>query len=82
MQRAKYEIIRQKDGDTWRVIWDGTVVYETHNPEDGEFTSGAFAEGLEMGITGSKQPLGSHSRIKVKGWMDYLDAFTYEDFRD
>jgi hypothetical protein len=79
----QYKIIRQKDGDTWRVIWDGIIVYESHDPENGEFTSGAFADGLEMGIVGSEQSLGSHSRIKTKGWGSYLEVFdTYEEFID
>jgi hypothetical protein len=76
-----YNIVRQKDGDTWRVIWDGTVVFESQG-EIGEFTSSAFANGLEQGITGSKQPLGANSRIRIEGWMDYLEAFdSWEDYR-
>lgn len=76
-----YNIIREKIKDGWQVLWDDRVVYKSHG-RDAEWTSGAFANGLEMGITGSKEPLHARSKITIKGWYGYLDAFdSYEDYR-
>lgn len=81
----KYNIVMKKlsgKADHWRVYWDGEMVYEATGP-NAESSVSSFTDGLERGITGSKESLDANSRVKIKGWMDYLEAFdTYEDYRD
>ena len=76
---SNYTIIKRKIEEGWEVEWDGEIVYKDHDPVDGEWTAGAFADGLEMGITGSKKPL---SHIQIEGWYNYLSAFSsYEEYK-
>ena len=80
---AKYHILRKKKKNgSWEVWWNGKRVFRSTNIELAENQSAIFADALERGITGSRESLGSHSRVKIRGWMTYLSAFpTYEDYR-
>lgn len=79
----KYAIVQKRlAANHWQVWWDGEMVYE-HKGEGAEFCSGALADGLERGITGSKRALFANSKIRLEGFMDYLEAFdSYEHWRD
>lgn len=80
-KRRKYHIVRKLAKGSWSVYWDGKRVFHATG-ENAEVMSSAFCDGLERGITGSYQALGSHSRIRIEGWMDYLRGFAdYEDYR-
>lgn len=78
----KYKIVKKcVKNDHWQVWWDDTLVYEANNP-NAQHIAHIFAKGLEQGILGSKQSLGSNSKIRIEGWMDYLGAFdSYEEYR-
>ena len=78
----KYKIVLKCiSKNHWQVWWNGDMVYECKN-EDAQRYASTFADGLEQGLTGSKTKLYANSRIKIKGWMDYLEAFdTYEDYK-
>ena len=52
--------------DEWKVIWDGEVVY-SRTGKDAEFYVGAFIDGLERGLTGSKKPLFANSQVEIRG---------------
>ena len=76
-----YKIVRRKTDAGWQVEWDGEKVFEDKSGR-AESTSHAFAQALEMGIVGSKEPLYANSRVEIKGWMDYLSAFgSYEEYK-
>ena len=75
---TKYKLIQIcNDDNTWSIEWNDDVVLHAV-PEE---IAAAFIDGLERGITGSKQSLGSNSRREFRGWMDYLEAFAdYDDY--
>lgn len=64
----QYDIVKRQElgEDTWTVSWDGEVIYQCTG-EAAEFLTGAFADGLERGITGSKQALDANSRVRLEG---------------
>jgi len=76
-----YYIVRKRRGDSWSVYWDKKRVFHATG-ESAEALSHTFCDGLERGITGSYQALGSHSRVRIAGWIDYLRGFVdYDDYR-
>lgn len=79
----KYSITKKNiGGDHWQVWWNGECVYDA-NSSIAQWTAHTFADGLERGITENKQSLGANSKIKIEGWMDYLETFnSYEEYRD
>jgi len=52
--------------DEWEVIWDSEVVY-SRTGKDAEFYVGAFVDGLERGLVGSKKPLLANSQVRIRG---------------
>ena len=74
----KYKLVQIcNDDNTWSIEWDDVVVLRNTT----EHIASIFIDGLERGITGSKQSLGSNSRREFRGWMDYLEAFAdYDDY--
>lgn len=79
---VQYKIVRRcLSKDHWQVWWEDKMVYESKS-DVAEWTSGAFADGLERGITGSKHALYAKSKVKLEGFMSYLEAFaSYEDYK-
>ena len=74
-------VLKRVDDNHWQVLWDNELVYSAKG-EDAELLASTFIDGLERGLRQSKQALGGSSRVKIKGWMDYLEAFpTYESYR-
>lgn len=72
----EYDIVlRCNTDDTWQVEHDGKVVYTGD-----EFSCHTYAHNLEQRITGSDTWLYGNSRIRIKGYMDYLEDYSYEDF--
>lgn len=60
-------VLKKTPGENeWSVIWDDVEVYR-RSGEDAEFYVGAFADGLERGITGSRDPLCANSQVRING---------------
>ena len=77
----QYDIVRRKTPgkDKWTVLWDGEVIYQCTG-KAAEFLTGAFARGLEQGITGSKQALDANSQIQLEGvFYGYPDCHDAAD---
>ena len=76
--KQNYVITRSHKDTTWTVTWNGRRVFQCDSPI-AESLSYTFAVALEMGITGSVEPLQANSRVTHETY-GYLDAFdSYEE---